>query len=463
MDYVASIECQGSDPAWLIKLLERTHEREVKSSRWNSSRISTVRDRPRIPVAPSLSPFSQKQRRGKPRRNQIKGLKSKFIKDPNPRRKMQLLRGGKETENTPFRTIAGTDTEAAKENQPNDNTQKLSKAQLEISKAMSAESITSAVIEACHTILLSFDFVSLYMKRGDVFESRLPHERKPTIVSNSTIGIFGEAVRKRSVVRLRAQDAACNGNYDKVIDSFQNKSCHIIYAPVLSNKNEVFGVIKVCRRASEEPFTAKEAQNVICIAKQTAVSLENERIASGSFALSKVVNEITSSLDIKDTSRKLCKAAQKLLQCDSAMIFIVDCEKQTLSFNTHGHSLTIPADESSFVGTAAIRKRIFSISKHVQKDSRLCKKIESIQKFETHSVICFPMIDRRGNIAGVLRVANKAGTKAFSRRDKVLLNGLAQTAMVVLQTRIHDAAKANRVKTDSLLRVAKSLNEQEIC
>ena len=100
MDYVASIECQGSDPAWLIKLLERTHEREVKSSRWNSSRISTVRDRPRIPVAPSLSPFSQKQRRGKPRRNQIKGLKSKFIKDPNPRRKMQLLRGGKETENT---------------------------------------------------------------------------------------------------------------------------------------------------------------------------------------------------------------------------------------------------------------------------------------------------------------------------------------------------------------------------
>ena len=72
------------------------------------------------------------------------------------------------------------------------------------------------------------------------------------------------------------------------------------------------------------------------------------------------------------------------------------------------------------------------------------------------------MIDRRGNIAGVLRVANKAGTKAFSRRDKVLLNGLAQTAMVVLaNARIHDAAKADRVKTDSLLRVAKSLNEQE--
>ena len=67
------------------------------------------------------------------------------------------------------------------------------------------------------------------MKRGDIIESRLPHERKPTIVSNSTIGIFGEAVRKRSVVHLRAQDAACNGNYDKVIDSFQ-KSCHIIYA-----------------------------------------------------------------------------------------------------------------------------------------------------------------------------------------------------------------------------------------
>ena len=69
-------------------------------------------------------------------------------------------------------------------------------------------------------------------------------------------------------------------------------------------------------------------------AKQTAVSLENERIASGSFALSKVVNEITSSLDIKDTSHKLCKAAQELLQCDSAMIFIVDYEKRTLSFNT---------------------------------------------------------------------------------------------------------------------------------
>ena len=61
------------------------------------------------------------------------------------------------------------------------------------------------------------------------------------------------------------------------------------------------------------------------------------------------------------------------------------------------------------------------------------------------------MIDRRGNIAGVLRVANKAGTKAFSRRMKVLLNGLAQTAMVVLaNARIHDAAKADRIKTDSL-------------
>ena len=57
MDYVASIECQGRDPAWLIKLLERTHEKEVKPSRWSSSQISTVRDRPKIPVAPSLSPL----------------------------------------------------------------------------------------------------------------------------------------------------------------------------------------------------------------------------------------------------------------------------------------------------------------------------------------------------------------------------------------------------------------------
>ena len=462
MDYVASIECQGNDPEWLTKVLERTHEKEVKSKRWNSSRISVVRDRPRIPVAPSLSPFSQKQRRGKPRRAQSKGLKSKFIKDPNTRRKFRPVPGRKNIENAPFGTVVGTGNEVTKENQPNDDAVKLSKAQLEISKAMSAESITSAVIESCHALLASFDFVSLYLKRGDRFESRLPHERKPTIVANTSIGIFGYALRQRTVVSLTAENVACSDIYDKVVDSFQSKPCHIIYAPVLAGKNEVVGIIKVCRRASEDSFTTKEIQNVSCIAKQTAVSVENGRIASGSLALSKVVNEITSSLDIRETSRKLCNAAKKMLQCDSAMIFIMDWEKQTLSSTTNDHALTVPADESSFVGTAAIGKRIISASKDVQKNKRLCKRIEGIHKFETHAIICFPMIDRRGNVAGVLRVANKAGAKMFSRRDKILLNGLAQTAMVVLaNARIHDAAMADRVKTDSLLRVAKALNEQE--
>ena len=94
---------------------------------------------------------------------------------------------------------------------------------------------------------------------------------------------------------------------------------------------------------------------------------------------------------------------------------------------------------------------------------RLNKKIEELQKFPSSNVLCFPMIDNRTRkVVGVLRVSNMDAKKLFTRKDQILLNGLAHIAMTVLSNaRIHASALADRVKTDSLLKLAKSLNEQE--
>ena len=469
LDYVTKIEGDedSQDPAWLTKLLERGHVKSMKPERWDSSRISSVRDRPKIPNAPSLSPFTSQRNKGRRNNNNNTKHKNRKFKSKNPRLLRHKLVPSKLNGN---RTIAQKHV-VDSPNSPEENgnillknkVHKLSIAHLEISKAMSRQTIISAVVDSCQTVFDPVDFVSLYVKTGKTFQSRLPHEKKPIIIKNTKIGIFGQVVKTKRVINLTADIAKLSEHYDSAIDSFQRKPCHILYIPVLLDGSGFFGIIKICKHASKKPFTRSQVEQAICIAKQTAVSLENERIALGSLALSSIVNEISSSLDIADTTLKLCKAAKRYLKCDSAMIFIKDIEKDELSFNLSQHSVTVPIDESSFVGSTAINKTMLNIVKKAQHDIRLNSKVEQLQMFNSTNVMCFPMLDNRsGRVVGVLRVANKEEKHIFTRKDQVLLNGLAQTAMVVLSNaRIHDSAVADRVKTDSLLRVAKSLNEQE--
>ena len=121
----------------------------------------TVRDRPKIPVAPSLSPFSQKQRRGKPRRNQSKGLKSKFIKDPNPRRKMQLLRAARRRKTHHFALLLAQIPKLQKKKPAQRQHTKTFKSPIGNIESNVCGIHYIGSYESCHTILLSFEFCQL--------------------------------------------------------------------------------------------------------------------------------------------------------------------------------------------------------------------------------------------------------------------------------------------------------------
>ena len=98
------------------------------------------------------------------------------------------------------------------------------------------------------------------------------------------------------------------------------------------------------------------------------------------------------------------------------------------------------------------------ISNEVKKDPHFSPKLEEQIGFSVDSLICVPLL-RRGNLIGVVSVANKLDEKKFDQADLDVFLSLAdQIAIALDNSYLYRKAKKKTLEKETLLEVEKSLS-----
>jgi len=89
----------------------------------------------------------------------------------------------------------------------------------------------------------------------------------------------------------------------------------------------------------------------------------------------------------------------------------------------------IPRDDGIAGWVAEQREPL--IVNNARSDPRFSSRVDEAFNFETHSLVCAPLI-ARGNVLGVVEVLNKTGDRPFTETDQDLLSILALIAAMAL-------------------------------
>lgn len=148
----------------------------------------------------------------------------------------------------------------------------------------------------------------------------------------------------------------------------------------------------------------------------------------------KAAELVNSNIRIDEVLKNIVDVATDLTRADRGTLYLVDKEKNELwSLITMGDEmreirLKIGEGLAGFVAKSGETVNI----KDVQKDSRFRSDIDRASGYKTRNMICFPIKNNKGEIAGVLQLLNSSKGE-FNKRDEEFLNALSIHSAIALQ------------------------------
>ena len=164
---------------------------------------------------------------------------------------------------------------------------------------------------------------------------------------------------------------------------------------------------------------------------------------------------LNSSLNPREVREKALKATCRLLECETATLYMVDSKTNELFFETTLGTgqlikeIRLPIDETSLAGSVALTGRSLQIN-DVAKDPRHFKKADKRAKFETRNMVVCPVINK-GKVIGVLQAINKVD-HGFITEDLQLLETLSnQVAIAIENAQLYEKQRRNFFQTAEAL------------
>lgn len=152
--------------------------------------------------------------------------------------------------------------------------------------------------------------------------------------------------------------------------------------------------------------------------------------------LYRAAQRLLSERDIMALLDKTLYYAMLVLDAQDGSVLIIDEETDELVFvlvqGTVRERLPgyrIPSNDGIAGWVAEHREP--TIVNNARSDMRFSSRVDEAFDFETHSLVCAPLISR-GKVLGVVEILNKSGNLSFSETDQDLLSVLALIAAVAL-------------------------------
>jgi GAF domain-containing protein len=157
---------------------------------------------------------------------------------------------------------------------------------------------------------------------------------------------------------------------------------------------------------------------------------------TGLRSLQRAAEEIATEVDPLALLDKILYSVLTVLDVSNGSVLLLDEESNELVFvvvhGDLGHSLPghrIPGDQG-IAGWVASNKEA-QIVNNVRMDRRFLSDIDEVFQFQTHSLLCVPMISR-GRVLGVIEAVNKFNQQDFNETDVNLLSTLACIAAMAI-------------------------------
>lgn len=144
--------------------------------------------------------------------------------------------------------------------------------------------------------------------------------------------------------------------------------------------------------------------------------------------------ELVSSVLLEDSTTVLINNTCKILDCERVSLFIHDRFSDMLVVHSaeglRKNQIKIPKDKG-IVGAVFMTGERLKIDDAYQ-DTRFNKEVDKMTNYRTRNIICYPLIDKDGDIFGAIQAINKRKS-CFDNNDEEILSIFSLQASAILK------------------------------
>ena len=145
--------------------------------------------------------------------------------------------------------------------------------------------------------------------------------------------------------------------------------------------------------------------------------------------------ELVSSVLLEDSTTVLINNTCKILDCERVSLFIHDRLSDMLVVHSaeglQKNQIKVEKDKGIIVGAVFMTGDKLKID-DVYQDMRFNKEIDKLTNYRTRNIICYPLIDKDGDIFGAIQAINKRQS-CFDNNDEEILSIFSLQASAILK------------------------------
>lgn len=327
--------------------------------------------------------------------------------------------------------------------------------------------------QAC--TLLEADRAALYLMdkaAGEIYSAVALGLTDKTIRLKLHQGVTGMVAGTGKSILIT--DAYADPRFYRGVDEFTGyRTQQILCVPIKNRRGEILGVLELLNKRTGD-FTPEDEEVLSLLAAQIGIAMANAQLYDGLRTsldrlsrLMKIGAAISSELDLDALLRTISQTTSHLLQAERSTVFVVDSLKNELwsrvAEGLGNKEIRIPLS-AGIAGLVATTGNPVRIS-DAYRDPRFNPEVDKRTGYQTRSILCVPMRNRRGQVIGVFQVLNKRDAE-FTALDEQLLASLSsQAAVAVENAKLYEEVQRtltqlqvlDRMKTDFLNAISHEL------
>ena len=236
-------------------------------------------------------------------------------------------------------------------------------------------------------------------------------------------------------------DGYADARFNRTVDEQTGYTTRtILCAPVRTVKGDVIGVTQMLNK-KEGPFTQEDLDLLEAMTTQASIALQSTQFVEKmkksreqEMEFLDIVADVTSELDLGALLKKVMAEATRMLQADRSTLFLND-EKTNELFSRVAMGEKV--GEIRLPNHLGIAGTVFTSAKTVNipyayADLRFNPAFDKKTGYFTRSILCIPIVNKKGKCIGVTQALNKKGGP-FSDEDESRLKAFAAQVSIALE------------------------------
>lgn len=246
---------------------------------------------------------------------------------------------------------------------------------------------------------------------------------------------------------LVIDDAYADSRFNRSVDADTGfVTRNLLCAPIVTPGKEVIGVLQILNKRGGG-FSADDLLLLESMTAQTSMTLRSAQVMERMLVARQeelkfldLVAEVTSDMDLSTMLSKVVSEAARMLQADRATLFLNDDKTGELFSRV---AMGASVGEIRLPNTAGIAGAVFTSAQAINipyayADLRFNPAFDKKTGYFTRSILCVPIVNKKGKTIGVTQVLNKKSGPFSGEDEKRLKVFTAQLSIGLENAKLFD-------------------------